>query len=226
MRVSAVSSSASPRVLPIGQWPLRGGAVCLDFANTVGWRPDPRPLDGIRTYEDLLVWSRLAEVVSHDEYARLSARAASERPAAAEALCQAITLREAIYRLFVALTRGRTWDEDDLATINHYLAERNTHAALVAVGEGFAYQLAPDETDLAMPHWLIAESASELLVSGDWWRVRECPGYDCGWLFLDQTKNGNRRWCDSADCGNRARVRAHQRRRRERIPNREQHSEI
>jgi predicted RNA-binding Zn ribbon-like protein len=30
-------------------------------------------------------------------------------------------------------------------------------------------------------------------------RVKECP--NCGWLFLDTTKNGKRRWCSMEDCG-------------------------
>ncbi|MGH2486180.1 MAG: CGNR zinc finger domain-containing protein [Ktedonobacterales bacterium] len=25
--------------------------------------------------------------------------------------------------------------------------------------------------------------------------MRECPGPRCGWLFLDTSKNGARRWC-------------------------------
>lgn len=29
---------------------------------------------------------------------------------------------------------------------------------------------------------------------------------DCGWLFLDSTRNASRRWCDMAACGNRAKA--------------------
>ncbi|MBU2667134.1 CGNR zinc finger domain-containing protein [Actinoplanes bogorensis] len=42
--------------------------------------------------------------------------------------------------------------------------------------------------------------------------LRRCDGDGCGWLFLDTTRNHSRRWCDPADCGNRARVRAYTRR--------------
>ena len=57
-------------------------------------------------------------------------------------------------------------------------------------------------------------SAAELLTSPDLPLVRECAGYDCGWLFMDTTKNRSRRWCDMATCGNRAKGRRHYERRR------------
>ena len=37
-----------------------------------------------------------------------------------------------------------------------------------------------------------------------WRRVKACPGPDCGWVFHDRSRNGSRRWCDMAECGNRA----------------------
>jgi predicted RNA-binding Zn ribbon-like protein len=37
--------------------------------------------------------------------------------------------------------------------------------------------------------------------------VGQCPGEECGWLFLDITRSGRRPWCDMADCGNLAKVR-------------------
>jgi predicted RNA-binding Zn ribbon-like protein len=32
-------------------------------------------------------------------------------------------------------------------------------------------------------------------------RLKQCPGGNCGWLFLDTTKRGNRRWCSMSECG-------------------------
>lgn len=50
----------------------------------------------------------------------------------------------------------------------------------------------------------IAEAALELLQSTDLTRVHRCPVPEggCGWLFLDLSRNGSRRWCRMADCGN------------------------
>lgn len=41
-----------------------------------------------------------------------------------------------------------------------------------------------------------------------WSRVKACRGTDCGWVFLDASRNGSRRWCDMATCGNRAKTTA------------------
>lgn len=40
-------------------------------------------------------------------------------------------------------------------------------------------------------------------------RLRECAADDCGHLYLDTSRSGNRRWCSMQRCGNRAKVRAH-----------------
>jgi predicted RNA-binding Zn ribbon-like protein len=58
----------------------------------------------------------------------------------------------------------------------------------------------------------VADSAAELLTSDSLPRVRQCGGLNCGWLFLDTTRNRSRRWCDMKDCGNRAKVRRYRQR--------------
>jgi len=45
-------------------------------------------------------------------------------------------------------------------------------------------------------------------------RVKTCGG--CGWLFVDRTRNGSRRWCISALCGNRDKARRHYQRKKAR----------
>jgi predicted RNA-binding Zn ribbon-like protein len=38
-------------------------------------------------------------------------------------------------------------------------------------------------------------------------RLRACGNRRCGWLFIDRSANGRRRWCDPLACGNRMKVR-------------------
>lgn len=45
-------------------------------------------------------------------------------------------------------------------------------------------------------------------------RLKICRNPECGWLFLDRTRNQNRVWCDMSFCGNRAKVSRHSRRHR------------
>jgi predicted RNA-binding Zn ribbon-like protein len=39
-----------------------------------------------------------------------------------------------------------------------------------------------------------------------WPRFKACRGDDCRWVFVDGSRNTSRRWCDMANCGNRAKV--------------------
>jgi predicted RNA-binding Zn ribbon-like protein len=47
----------------------------------------------------------------------------------------------------------------------------------------------------------------DLLTSEALTRVRRCSGETCSWLFVDNSRNRMRRWCDMQVCGNRAKVR-------------------
>jgi len=71
------------------------------------------------------------------------------------------------------------------------------------------------EDELTSLLWPVARAATALLTSSDLARVRECADDACGWLFLDHSRNGSRRWCDMADCGNRAKARRYRERRKE-----------
>lgn len=52
-------------------------------------------------------------------------------------------------------------------------------------------------------------SAADLLTGTLLGRVRECANDKCLWLFLDESKNGTRRWCSMKACGNRAKAHRH-----------------
>jgi predicted RNA-binding Zn ribbon-like protein len=52
-------------------------------------------------------------------------------------------------------------------------------------------------------------SLADLLTGPDRTHLRECANDRCLWLFLDDSKNGSRRWCSMQSCGNRAKARRH-----------------
>ncbi|MGP3961981.1 CGNR zinc finger domain-containing protein [Nonomuraea sp. 3N208] len=57
----------------------------------------------------------------------------------------------------------------------------------------------------------LADAAGSYLTaaaSGEWSRVKACAAPDCRWAYLDSSRNRSRRWCDMAECGNRAKNRA------------------
>lgn len=62
---------------------------------------------------------------------------------------------------------------------------------------------------------LVTISAAGLLADPrEMARLKTCPGAGCGWMFVDETKNGRRRWCMMETCGNRAKAARHYERNR------------
>lgn len=82
------------------------------------------------------------------------------------------------------------------------------HLRLIATDSSFAWEWT--ETDqLEFILWQVVRSTADLLTSPERDRIRECAGEDCGWVFLDLSRNRSRRWCDMEDCGNRAKAHRH-----------------
>ena len=46
-----------------------------------------------------------------------------------------------------------------------------------------------------------ALQVEDILVTVELARVKKCEGEDCEALFIDESKNKSRRWCDMAHCG-------------------------
>ncbi|MCX6094773.1 MAG: ABATE domain-containing protein [Candidatus Bipolaricaulota bacterium] len=193
---------------------LIGGVLCLDFTNTIGFRRGPDPDEKLNDYDDLIVWARRVDAVNEKEKKALLKLAAAEPARAREALAQGVALREGLYRVFSSLAAGRPAAARDVALISAAVTESFGHLELVPSSDGFAWQWRDAERTLELPIWKVARSAADLLVSPELERVRECAGDDCDWLFLDASRNRSRRWCDMAECGNRAKARRNYERRR------------
>jgi predicted RNA-binding Zn ribbon-like protein len=195
---------------------LTGGALCLDFVNTLGNRRGPEPLEEhLSSYGDLVEFARQSGGLTPDEAAGLRTAGAARPDEAGRVLERAVALREAVYRIFDPLARGASADAGGLAGLNAELRRALPHARLERGGEGYALawdRPGSDDPELDAPLWPVARSAMDLLLDADLSRLGECDSDTCGFLFLDTTRNKSRRWCDTRICGNRARVRAHRRR--------------
>ena len=123
------------------------------------------------------------------------------------ALARALAVREALYRVFAAVARGRRPRPADLALVNEQVPSAFVRSRIAPAGEGFVLKVEASPDDLSSPLGPVVKSAIDLLTSGEIDRVRTCAADTCEWLFLDTTKNRTRRWCDMKVCGNRAKVR-------------------
>jgi predicted RNA-binding Zn ribbon-like protein len=180
------------------------GHAALDFVNTVGGRIFTTARrydvdrDRLESAADLGRWAREAGLL------RGVTGAGSRVPAAL--LERARSLREALYRIFRAVANGRRPEASDLELFNRELAAARAHERLTfsAATPSLTWDT-PDAPDL--PLWIVARAAADLLTSEQRSRIRLCGGEDCGWIFLDTSRNGRRQWCDMSDCGNLAKVR-------------------
>lgn len=184
-----------------------GGYPSLDLANTVAFRGDRVGPDLLATYGDLLDWSMRVGLLDAEDATRLRRRA-DEGPEDAEAaLARARALREAIYRVFSATAAGGQPSTPDLELLDREARHAQAHRRLARVSTGYAWVWNDESLD-AITHRLALETA-DLLTASRVGRVKECSGRNCGWLFLDTSRNGLRRWCSEEDCGTPTRVARH-----------------
>lgn len=167
-----------------------GNALCLDLTNTVNARPVAQR-DRLATVGDARSWARDVQ-----------------RPIAGDVgeagLTSARALREVVYRVFQPLAHGRRPARGDLDDLLRTYATGAAEARLRRSGDTYAMTW-PGERTLESLGWEVAASAMGLLANGPLTRLGECPS--CGWLFLDTSKNGLRRWCSMATCGSRDKAR-------------------
>ncbi len=200
--MTAVSMENPPR-----PFKLIGGQLSLDFTNTVAWRGREIQEDNLNTYQDLLDWSTLAGIIGDDDARELSREGSIQIEDAKRVLDRAVELREAIYRVFSTKVSNESVSDFDLVTINRELREALTRLRLSADSEGYTLDFGWGVSTLDRMLWTIVRAASDLLTSEELSRVSRCASDDCGWLFIDTSKNRSRRWCDMKDCGNRSKAR-------------------
>jgi predicted RNA-binding Zn ribbon-like protein len=196
------------------EFTLVGETLALDFTNTMdGWRGAMR--EKLLHYDDLLAWAVQTNSISEEWAETLRQKAAARPKDAANALARAIDVREALFRIFSALSDGSQPKEKNIATFNAELARALTHSRLALHGDHFDWAW-KETDDLGAVTWAALQDAANLLTSSERLEyVRQCGGDNCDWLFLDTTKNHSRRWCDMKTCGNVHKVRKHRQAQRE-----------
>jgi len=192
---------------------LTAGNICLDFANTVDDRTS-NPRDGLPAYRHLVAWGMQSRILTSEQAEQLLVAAAQHGQKAASVLERAKEVREVMFRIFSAIASGAMPSEADLARLNGELARAMKHACIVPNGQHFTWDWCADTVMLDRVLWPVVRAAADLLVSDELRMVRLCAADDCGWLFLDTSKNQTRRWCSMKSCGNRAKARRYTTRKR------------
>jgi len=185
-----------------------GGALCLDFVNTINSRVNPEH-DYLMYYSDLAGWANKVGILPSSHANQLYERANQNIEEADEALKAARDLRELLYRIFSKLVNGSNPKKEDMVSFVRYYGESISQGQFFKTEKHYMTVWRFDQAldALLLP---IIHSAGELLQSDDLPHVKECPG--CGWLFLDTSKNQSRRWCSMNTCGARDKMRRYHKR--------------
>jgi|SRR5262249_12288115 len=189
-------------------WDFCGGHLAVDFTNTVGSRGGT-PKEHLNTYGDILSWAETRGVITAADARRLRTVADRNPTQAREAVVEMRALRESLYQVLAAAGAGRTPPRVDLARLNTYveLAYSRAHLVPRAARLALAFDDAARRSLSAPLTSAVVRAAIELLTSDEAARISMCADRTCGWLFVDATRSGTRRWCDMTVCGNRNKVR-------------------
>lgn len=213
-----------------------GNHAALDFVNTL---PNHHgvPSERLVAYEDLLQWLGAARMLDDQTIAAAARWRGAEGNAV---VAEARRLRASIHALASRLADGDApleravagedaresgaAEPDAIETLNQMLASRTVTRQLVAIPDPVTDDQSTatrfemvTRTPIEQPMDLlapVAEATADLLVTASPRRVRRCEGHECVLFFYDVSKNGARRWCSMAACGNRRKVARHYQRKR------------
>lgn len=213
LTLTSSSDSALPAYLPPRASTERspfvfvGERLWLDFVNS---EHGVRRFEALRDFETLVRWLETASVLDAERASGIRRRAQAQPAGAAAALVDARRVRAGLRSLAERGPSSERVRAEGLVEINRVLGrsagtrrvELRTDGtflrSFVPVGDAFAGLVIP-----------IVESAADALILGELSRVRRCADPRCQRVFFDNTKNGRRRWCDMATCGNRAKAARH-----------------
>lgn len=189
-----------------------GERLWLDFVNTDEIHRGVQR-DSIRDFDALASWLGAALALDIERVSGLRRRALQQPTGASAALLEARRVRAALRRLAEHGATEESARLDALAEINRVLT-RSAGTRRVELREDgtFARTFIPGGDAFAGLMIPIVESAADALILGELERVRRCADPRCARVFHDGTRNGRRRWCDMAACGNRAKAARHRQR--------------
>jgi len=176
-----------------------GNNAALDFINTE-IVSHGEPLDLLQDAADFIRW---ADAAGFDLKSKLSA----------EDLSAVKQLRSALKDLFQARMDRRNAGRGALATVNRHLGNHATHEILQIRASSGDFELVPDNMASSATALLarLAYEGAALLTSPQASQLKHCGNPECVLIFLDTSRNQQRRWCSMDTCGNRAKVAKHYR---------------
>ncbi len=164
----------------------RSLAAVVDLVNTLPGHDDP---DGLQTIEDL------------DRF--LSANPYTGRIARSTAELTALRGIRSRLRLLWDVSRDQA-----VPLVNEML--RDGHALpQLTIHDGYDWHIHGTSDDAPLATRILVEAAMafvDVIRSDEYERIRVCSADDCDAVYIDYSRNGSKRYCDTGNCGNRMNV--------------------
>jgi predicted RNA-binding Zn ribbon-like protein len=201
--------TSAPRIRParLGgvEFAYIGGNPVLDFHNTISWPARRTSNERLRRPVDLVRWATESGIVSSREARELRAYSARKAARSRAELAVAVQVRHVLHAIFFDCIEGRQTADGQLRNLNQHLKKvRGSQTIEWSDGQPRWSPPAGRSTRVIADRILLR--AADLLTSRDLLHLRRCANPNCGWLFLDTTKNGARKWCSMTECGSRAKA--------------------
>jgi predicted RNA-binding Zn ribbon-like protein len=145
-------------------------------------------------------------VLSKSAGDRLRRKSAAHPRDARAALAEAVRTREILHEVFTAVAGGRR-PGTALRELNALVGDA---LGRLVLSDTFRWEWRDGGDRLDAMLWPVIRSAAELLASSEVGQIRVCGGAACGWMFVDRSRNGLRRWCQMRTCGTREKTRRRQ----------------
>ncbi len=187
---------------------LHAGHPALELVNTLDFRFSATPQELLPNYADLLRFAAQLRLITAEQARKLGRTLRVQD--GQRVLASAVELREALAAVLYAWVDGHKPATGQVEILERHFHAAALHRSLGSGDERLVWSWAGQEQHAELPLWMLAQSASDLLVSEDARLVKGCGDPTCRWLFLDLSKNHTRRWCDMKTCGNRMKARRHQ----------------
>lgn len=191
----------------------------LDFLNSIA-TPADTPVDWIADGRGFIDWLGQAGLVPSGDLDEIAARAA---PGELDRIAgEARDLRQ-WFGAFVRDHAGGPLGPDAAASLdplNRLLERDQAYLQIAAHADEHGHRRLALETrrrwrspeSLLIP---IGEAIARVVAEEDFTHIKACEGHRCTLMFVDRARARARRWCSMGICGNRAKVAAHRRRKRE-----------
>jgi predicted RNA-binding Zn ribbon-like protein len=186
---------------------LHAGHPALELVNTLDFRFSTQTVDLIPTYKDLLRLTTQLQMLTADQARKLGRTVGEEE--ARRVVASTVELREALAKVLYGRIDETRPPAGQIQVLEKQFHAAGLHRRLLTGEAHLEWSWSGVERQAEIPLWMLAQAASDLLVSSDAELIKDCGDPTCRWLFLDVSKNHTRRWCDMKTCGNRMKARRH-----------------